>query len=178
MSRYSHAAQTFIDLLGIFEPPIAIAYADAPPAGVAPLTARGPSACALWRLAETQTFYASAADHAGCPVGAHVMGFSLSPGTAQELTAAVGLMLDSGYMSADELAQLPRVVEALGGIVYGPLADFPVDAEAALLWVNSAQAMLLEEGIGAVRWPVSKRHPYLLGRPGCAALAVAVDCVV
>jgi uncharacterized protein (DUF169 family) len=175
MPRYSDAAQTFIDLLGMSEPPIAVAFADEPPPGVAPLTAQAPSACALWRRAETQTFYASAADHAGCAVGSHVMGFALSPETAQELTIAAGLMIESGYMGADEIAQLPRVAGSYGGIVYGPLADFPINAEAALLWVNPAQAMLLEESIGGVQWPVANNDAYLFGRPGCGALAVAVN---
>lgn len=175
MSRYRDAAQTFIELVGMSEPPIAVAFADEPPPGIERLTSHTPSACGMWRRAETQTFFASAADHAGCAVGSHVMGFSLSPETAQELTIAAGLMLESGYMGADEIAHLPRVDEGHGGIIYGPLAGFPIDAEAALLWLNPAQAMLLEEGIGGVQWPVASEPAYLLGRPGCGALAVAVN---
>jgi uncharacterized protein (DUF169 family) len=175
MSRYGHAAQTFTELLGMLEPPIAVAFADEPPPGVAPLAERAPAACAIWRLAETQTFYANAADHTGCSVGAHVMGFSLPPETAQELTATAGLMLESGYMGAEEIAQLPRIAEPHGGIVYGPLIDFPVEAQAALLWVNPAQAMLLEESIGAAQWPESEDQRHLFGRPGCGALSVTVN---
>jgi uncharacterized protein (DUF169 family) len=175
MSRYRHAAQTFTALLGILEPPIAVAFADERPPGIAPLATRAPSACAIWRLAETQTFYASAADHAGCPVGAHVMGFRLPPETAQKLTDAAGLMLRSGYMGAEEIAELPRVAGSHGGIVYGPLADFPIEAEAALLWVNPAQAMLLEESISGVQWPAPDNDRHLFGRPGCGALAVTVN---
>jgi len=175
MSRYRDAAQTFTDLLGLSEPPIAVAFAETAPAGVAPFASHAPSACAIWRLAETHTFYASAADHAACPVGAHVMGFALSPETALALTTTAGTMLEAGYMAAEEMSHLPRVAEAHGGIVYGPLADFPVAAEAALLWVNPAQAMLLEESIGALRWPVAREHAYLFGRPACGALAVAVN---
>src|SRR5215210_6055097 len=85
MNRYHDSAQTLVDVLGLTQPPIAVAFVDEVPAGVGPLATQAPSACAIWRLAEAETFFAPAAAHAGCAVGSHVMGFSLSEATSAEL---------------------------------------------------------------------------------------------
>lgn len=174
MQGYRDAARALTDILGLTQPPIAVAFVDEQPAGVATLAKRAPSACAMWRLAELQTFYASATAHAGCAVGSHVMGLSLSETTAQELAGSAQLMVESGYMAPDEIARLPRVREPYAGIVYGPLAEFPLAATATLLWVRPSQSMLLEEGLGEVRWTASE-VARVFGRPGCGALAVAVN---
>lgn len=174
MQGHQDSARVLVDILGLTQPPIAVAFVNEQPAGVATLAEQAPSACAIWRLAERQTFYASAAAHAGCAVGSHVMGFSLSETTAQELTGSAQLMVDSGYMGPDEIARLPRVREPHAGIVYGPLCEFPLAADAALLWVRPSQSMLLEEGLGDVRWTAGE-VARVFGRPGCGALAVAVN---
>jgi len=175
MNRYLDSADSLIEVLALALPPIAVAFVDEPPAGVAALTTPAPSACAIWRLAETQTFYASSESHAGCAVGSHVMGFSLSDETSQALAGSAQFMAETGYMAPDEVAQLPRVREHHEGIVYGPLGAFPIAADAALLWVRPAQAMLLEEALGGVRWTGEGGASRVLGRPGCGVLAVAVN---
>ena len=72
---HAAAAQRLSTLLSLQNPPIALAFVDQPPEGVAQASKPVPSACTFWRQAEQGTFYAAAAQHFNCPVGSMVMGF-------------------------------------------------------------------------------------------------------
>jgi hypothetical protein len=56
--------------LGLETPPVALAFADAAPAGVPTIEGEVPSACTFWRPAEGGTFFAPAAKHFNCPTDA------------------------------------------------------------------------------------------------------------
>ena len=52
--------------------PVAIAFRESPPAGVAKLSGTQPSSCSFWRLAAAgQVFYTVPSDHYNCPVGSY-----------------------------------------------------------------------------------------------------------
>lgn len=166
-------AQEIAAVLGTPQPPVAIAFAAAPPAGIATLGERLPSACALWRKAEAGVFYAAADQHFNCPIGAMVMGFELPKAVSDELMGLVGNMTACGYVSGDEPAKIPVHKKQSAGIVYGPLAQFPSEPDAVLLWLTPAQAMIWSEAAGGANWAGSTPTT-VFGRPACAAIPSAI----
>ena len=159
--------------LGLDTKPIALALADAPPAGVRTFEGSVPSACTFWRRAESAVFYATAAQHFRCPVGAMVMGFEMPDGVKSELMGLVGVMVDGGYLEAGEASRIPTLPRKSAGVVYGPLQDFPIEPDAVLLWVTPRQTMLMSEASGASHW-TNSAPAATLGRPACAAIPSAV----
>jgi uncharacterized protein (DUF169 family) len=167
-------ATTLTDVLALEQPPVALAFVDERPNGVPDSSQPAPSACTFWRRGQTELFYAATADHYECPVGAMTMGFELPPERAPEAQQLVGTMIELGYFSADEVAHLPSVQKPHRGIVYGPLATFPLDPDLVLVQASPSQAMILAEAgdVTALR-----ESPGLaaMGRPACAAVARAVN---
>lgn len=157
--------------LELTHPPVAMAFVDQAPAGVAAAPGPVPSACSFWRAAEQGTFYASASDHFNCPIGSMVMGFELPEEVQQQLGQLVGGMCDKRYLSADEPPKIPVVKTAHAGIVYGPLTEAS-EPDVVLLWVTPRQAMLCNEAMGTAAWTAGV--PVTTGRPGCAALPLAM----
>jgi uncharacterized protein (DUF169 family) len=160
--------------LGLADPPVGIAFVQAPPAGIAPVAEDVPSGCSFWRRAEQGVFYAPPESHFNCPVGAHVLGFDLPPAQQQELMGLVGAMAEAQYFDPAEAARLPTVRRPKAGIVYGPLADLPLAPDLVVCWVDPTQAMLLAEAAGTSLW-ANEAGIKTLGRPGCAALPTALD---
>lgn len=158
--------------LGLDHPPVALSFLDAPPADIAGPARVVPSACGFWREAEQGTFYASAAQHYNCPVGSMVMGFELPDEVQQRLGELVGGMCEGRYLSADEPPKIPTMKTAYAGIRYGPLAQCTAPPDVVLIWVTARQAMLCNEAMGTAAWTTGA--PTTTGRPGCAALPLAI----
>lgn len=169
---HATTAQRLSTLLSLQHPPIALAFVDEPPEGIAQASTPVPSACTFWRQAEQRTFYAAAAQHFNCPVGSMVMGFDLPPTVNEQLGGLVQSMCDAQYLSMDEAAKIPTVGRRSAGIVYGPLSEFPLDPDLVVLWVNVTQAMLYSEAAGRAAWTSAPMD--VSGRPGCAALPLAL----
>ncbi len=167
-----HVAQTLTRALALETTPIGVARTDGPPAGVPSFADAVPSACTLWRRAERSVFYAPAARHINCPVGAMVMGFELAPELEEQLMGLVGMMVTEGYLGKDEAASIPTLPRRTAGAVYGPLADFPIEPEFVIMWLVPRQAMLAAEATGSCHWTLME-PPRLLGRLACAALPVS-----
>lgn len=170
---YADMSATLRQNLNLDFPPIALARAEAQPNGVPGLTSPVPSACALWRRAEQSVFYASARDHFNCPIGAMVMGFSLPEATSNELMDLVGQMCQINYIKPEEVPHIPKFPDTASGIVYGPLASFPLEPDVVLIWTTPVDAMLLQESTGATMWS-DNPGGVIFGRPGCGALPTAV----
>jgi uncharacterized protein (DUF169 family) len=158
--------------LGLDYPPVALTFVDTPPADLPGPPRVAPSACTFWREAEKGTFYASAAEHYNCPIGSMVMGFQLPAEVQQQLGELVGIMCEGSYLSADEPARIPAVAKPSVGIVYGPLAQSAAMPDVVLIWVTAKQAMLCNEAMGTASWTAGP--PKTTGRPGCAALPLAM----
>src|SRR5690348_13930889 len=83
-------------LLGLAVPPIAIAFADSVPAGLARPTGTMPSptddgrtgavpaGCVFWNKATDSAFATVAADHGNCSVGSYTHGFKTLAEAAQD----------------------------------------------------------------------------------------------
>lgn len=166
-------AQDLIAKLGPSQPPVALAFVSAPPPGVAAFGEVVPSACAFWRKAESEVFFASAESHFNCPIGSMVMGFDLPKAVSDELMGLVGKMTACGYVGGDEPAKIPVNKKKAAGVLYGPLAKFPVAPDAVLLWLTPAQAMIWSEAAGGASWSGSAPTT-VFGRPGCAAIPSAI----
>ena len=163
-------ARALVDDLGLDRPPVALAFLDGAPAGVPTVEGLEPSACTFWRRAEGGVFYVDADRHLECPVGAMTMGFELPPERAPEAEQLVGMMVDLQYFSMEEVQHLPSVKKPHAGILYGPLARFPVEPDVVLVIATPRQGMLLAEASESV---VLRAAPALptMGRPACAAVA-------
>jgi uncharacterized protein (DUF169 family) len=158
--------------LGLDQPPVTLTFLAAPPEGMAGPPREVPSACSFWRDAEQAAFYAPAAAHFRCPVGSMVMGFELPPAVQEQLGELTMGMCTDGYVSADELAQIPTGETTPAGIAYAPLAQCAELPDVALLLVTARQAMLWNEAAGTAAW--TSPSPITTGRPGCAALPLAI----
>lgn len=173
MTAYRDLAERMTSALRLDLSPVALAFVDRPPDGVARDAEVSPSACAFWRRAERGVFYAAAEQHHNCSVGAMVMGFELPGAVEDELGGVVRMMCDQGYLSPEEAARIPSVDRAWAGILYGPLADMPADPDLVLLWLAPEEAMLVNESADGGSWA---SPPARVGsRPACAALPLAAS---
>lgn len=166
----------FADLAAILEerlsldlPPVALALVTEQPAGIPRSEEHLPSACSFWRRAEHGTFYASAEDHLNCPIGAMVMGFELPEATTSELMGLIQQMCSISYIKPEEVPHIPTFQKKAAGIVYGPLAQFPLQPDVAIVWATPRQAMILQESVGAAEWSDTPAG-VVLGRPACGVL--------
>src|SRR5262249_9727841 len=141
----SESAEQLSELLALDHPPVGLSFVTEAPDGIAVAEQAVPSSCAFWRQAEQGVFYATAAQHFNCPVGAMVMGFSLTEEVMTQLGGLVQSMCDAQYLEMEEAQKIPSVPSNAVGIVYGPLAEVPVEPDLALLWLTPAQAMIFNE---------------------------------
>src|ERR1700704_1836343 len=166
-------AEAIAAQLHLAVPPIALAFGKELAADVATLGREVPSACALWRVAEHKVFYAPAATHYNCPIGAMVMGFGLPDPIKARLMDLMSTMVGNHYIGASELEKIPVMSQQPAGITYGPLSVFPIQPDLVLLWVTPRQAMLLNEASGTAQWTAATLGLATFGRPACSALPQA-----
>jgi len=172
MIDYSGIETRLREHLGLTRRPVAVAFRDAPPAGVKKFTGSEPSGCSFWRLAmQGRAFYTVPADHYNCPVGSHTHNIPLPPERASELPQVLEIMTGLGYLKMDEVPGIARLPKTPGAIVYAPLGYSPVDPDVVLFIGPPGRVMLLQET--AMRAGVAARVPFL-GRPTCMALPAAL----
>ena len=82
-------------------------------------------------------------------------------------------MCEAGYLEEAEVPRIPRFDRRATGIVYGPLADLPVEPDAILFWARPVQAMVVREATGGAAWTTDPTGDFF-GRPACAVLPAAV----
>lgn len=158
--------------LGTSLPAVGIAFVSESPAGV-PHAPAGPASCSYWkRAADGEVFWTGAADHLGCPIGAHTHGVPMTDAKKAELMGLVGDMVQLGYIKMEEVPAIPHRAAPLQVAVYGPLAKLPVPADVVLVRGTAAQLMVLVEAAQAAG--VAPDAP-AMGRPTCAALPQALQ---
>jgi uncharacterized protein (DUF169 family) len=169
-------AASLTESLKLLAPPIAITFTDAPPEGVpafdAPMsepaddgrTGRVPAGCVFWMKGAERTFSTVAEDHGNCSVGSVTHGFK----TLAEVgnNSDVAALLDSGWVTMDVVPHIPVVTEKPGAVVYGPLAETPIDPDVVLLRVNGKQMMTVSDA-----WPGLR----IEGKPQCHIVAIAKE---
>src|SRR6478609_3805704 len=169
-------AAALTDTLHLSSPPLAITFSDAPLEGVPmfdePMpeptadgrTGRVPAGCVFWMKAAERTFGTVAEDHGNCSVGSVTHGFKTLDEVAGN--SDVAALLDSGWVTMDVVPEIPVVTEKPGAVVYGPLAETPIDPDVVLLRVNGKQLMTVADA-----WPGLR----IEGKPQCHIVAIAKE---
>lgn len=158
-------------LLGLRVPAVAISFAAAAPVGVPRIDRPLAASCAYWRAAaEGAVFYTEAADHHGCPIGAHTHGVPMPEAVRSELEGMLGQMIGLEYLAAEEIPAIPTRSQPFEGAVYAPLARAPLPPDLVLVRATPRKLMLLQESAQACG-AVGQAPP--LGRPTCAVLPLA-----
>jgi len=171
MLDYGALEQTLTDALQLTRRPVAVAFCDQPPDGVARLEGAQPSGCTFWSIAsEGQVFYTAPEDHYNCPIGSHTHHIPLPKDREHELTDTLSLMSDLGYIRMAEVPLIPQLEKTPAATVYSPLANTPTAPDAVIVAGTPGGLMLLHEA--AARMGISSTS--LLGRPTCMAIPAAL----
>jgi uncharacterized protein (DUF169 family) len=175
MTDYARLEQMLSSALGLTRRPVAVAFRDTAPAGVAPLQGSQPSGCSFWRLAaEGRTFYTVPSDHFNCPVGSYTHNIPLPPEREQELPQVLALMSDIGYIRMEEVPGVPQLPRTPAVTVYAPLGATPEDPDVVIVAGRPGRLMLMHEA--AIR--SQKATAPMLGRPTCMAIPAALGGAV
>jgi uncharacterized protein (DUF169 family) len=162
--------------LSLTAAPIAITFRAGPVDGVAPFpapmpeplpdgrTGRVAAGCVFWMHATESTFGTVAEDHGNCSVGSLTHGFKTLDEVAGN--SDVAALLDTGWVTMDVVPQIPVVTEKPGTVVYGPLAETPVDPDVVLLRLNAKQLMVVSDAVPGLR---------VEGKPQCHIVAIAKE---
>jgi uncharacterized protein (DUF169 family) len=152
--------------------PVAVAFCDRLPAGVAKFIGSEPSGCSFWRLAARgHAFYTVPADHYNCAIGSYTHNLPLPPERSHELTQMLGFMSDIGYLRIEEVSRISRLPRTPAAVVYAPLGETPVEPDVVLLTGRPGTLMLVLEA--ANQAGATAQIP-ILGRPTCMALPIAI----
>lgn len=171
MTDYRALEEKIQNMLGGGRRPVAIAFLDAVPEGMARFTGSVPSSCSFWRLAaEGQSFSTVPADQQNCPIGAYTHTV-LEPGRMPELEQTLSLMAGIGYIRMEEIPGVFHMDKAPGAIAYAPLGDTAVPPSVVLAAGKSKGIMMLAEA--AARAGAMSGLP-LLGRPTCMSIPAAL----
>ena len=162
------------EALGLEHTPVGLAFVMEPPPGIARPGREVPSGCSFWPMAEREVFYTSPEDHVNCPIGMMTMGFPIPTEREPEAKGLLDMMCQMEYISPEELPHIPSVQLEHRGIVYGPLAQFPVEPDVALFICRPGEAMLLAEATGNVDWTGGPALP-TFGRPACGVIPMAMQ---
>lgn len=167
MPDYRAIEEKMQQVLGASRRPVAVAFLDAVPEGVAKFAGSEPSSCSFWRIAAGgRAFYTEPSDHLNCPVGGYANNV-LTADRMPELQQTLSLMSEIGYIRMEEIPGVFHLDTSPKAIVFAPLGDTPVEPSVVLAAGKPARIMLLAEA--ATRAGAMSNLP-MLGRPTCMAL--------
>jgi len=165
--------KTFANVIGAAKRPVAVTFLDAPPSSVQQFDGLEPSGCSFWRLAAAgRTFFTLPENHFNCAVGAYTHNIALSADREKETEQTLKMMFDLGYVTPQEVPQIPCLTKPPKAILYSPLGEAANVPDVVLFAAKPAAAMLLSEA--ANRAGVGVGVP-ALGRPTCMALPAALQ---
>jgi len=151
--------------------PVAIAFADAPPEGIARIEGGEPASCGYWRLAaQGRSFHTVAGDHQNCPIGGYTLNV-LQMETMPQLMRTFSFMGDLGYLRVEEIPRVLQLEEGPPVVVYAPLGETPLPPSVVVALGTPGRVMMLAEA--ATRAGAISTLP-LVGHPTCMALAAAL----
>jgi uncharacterized protein (DUF169 family) len=165
------AARRITHTLGDLRP-VAVAYLDGLPEGVAKFEGTVPSGCSFWSLAaQGRSFYTVPSDHFNCAIGSYTHAIDLPPERTTELEQTLALMTSVGYVRMEEVPAIPRLSRTPAFTYYAPLAATIVDPDVVIFAGRPSRLMRLQEA--SARAGAASQLP-LLGRPTCMALPAAM----
>jgi uncharacterized protein (DUF169 family) len=166
MISYESLARTLVEALSLPLPPVAVSFVDEIPAGVPAHRGSVAAGCAFWQEATAGAFATSAADHALCAVGMYTHNLARTPAEDAELSAALQVFADLGYVRAEDVPRIPVLAARPKHIVYAPLASAPAAPDVVLLFVKPSQSLILAEAAEQVDGGLAPS----MGRPACAVV--------
>jgi uncharacterized protein (DUF169 family) len=161
--------------LGLQHTPIAITFTNEAPAvsffeGDMPApsgdgrTGKVAAGCVFWIKAANHTFTTIPSDHYNCSVGSVTHGLKkLGEVMANEDVQGI---LEAEWVTPEEAMQLPVVQDKHDYVVYGPLADTPVDPDVVLLRINAFQGMVINDAFADMD---------IVGKPQCHIIPVSKE---
>ena len=162
--KYSTASEVLAESLALRQPPVAICFTDSIPPGLSQVAGRVPAGCRFWEDAASGAFATSAVDHSLCAIGVYTHNLQPSPGQQLDLTDALRVFNELGYVREEDLASIPVLQSRSQFVVYAPLAETPLPPDVVILFVNANQTLILSEATQQVE----SQTPPAMGRPACA----------
>ncbi len=156
--------------------PIAITFSDDPDPGVPAFdepmspqtddgrTGRVPAGCVFWMKSTDRTFATAPEDHGNCSVGSITHGLKTLGEVAGN--SDVAALLSTGWVAENDVPGIPVVTKRPASIIYGPLADTPVDPDVVLLRLTPKAMMVLSDALPNLR---------IEGKPQCHIVAIAKE---
>lgn len=123
-----------------------------------------PAGCVFWAKGVDRTFSTVASDHANCSFGMLVHGLA----RPDEVVGNSDLeaLVDSGWVTAEQVSDIPVVRERPGSVTYGPLADVSSAPHVVLVRIRAGQLMVLADAVPGV---------HIGGKPQCHIVALAKE---
>lgn len=169
MHSHAEISHSLSAALGLRQPPVAICLTDVLPPDVPLWSGSVPAGCRFWQEAGSRVFATSSADHERCSIGQYTHSLEMSSASGTDLQDALRVFADLTYVTDADLAAIPVLQAKATYIVYGPLAEVPVEPDVVLLLVHAAQTLILCEASQQVEGGL----PPAMGRPACAVVPQA-----
>src|SRR5262249_39022456 len=150
-------------------PPVAVCMAESVPAGVMTWSGHSPAGCRFWQEAATRVFATTAADHALCSIGQYTHNLEMSDASSTDLNDALKVFGVLSYALAEDVSRIPVLASKPKYVIYGPLAQVPVQPDVVLLFVRADQTLILSEA----SQQIENGLPPAMGRPACAVIPQA-----
>lgn len=171
MSIHSEISNDLTQHLGLLHAPVAVCFTDHVPAGVETWSGRAPAGCRFWQDAGTRVFATSASDHSSCAVGQYTHNLEMSAVSNTDLTDALKVFADLSYVREQDLQMIPVLASKHKHVIYGPLAEIPLDPDVVLLFVRADQTLILSEA----SQQLENGLPPAMGRPACGIIPQALN---
>src|SRR5512147_1209661 len=107
MPSYAEIAGSLTASLSLTQPPVAVSFAAALPAGVAAWSGPSPAGCRFWQEATTRTFATAAPDHESCAIGQYTHGLEMSAASGTDLEDALKVFGELTYVRPEDIAAIP-----------------------------------------------------------------------
>jgi uncharacterized protein (DUF169 family) len=171
--QQSHAqiSEKLTEALSLNQAPVAISFTDDFPAGLSAPSTHVAAGCRFWQDAATTTLVTVAEDHNSCAIGVHTHNLEPTPAQQIDLMDALKVFGDLGYVRPEDLPQIPVLASRSKYVVYGPLAETPLQPDVVLFFVNSNQTLVLSEAVQQVE----AGNPPAMGRPACAVVPQVIN---
>jgi uncharacterized protein (DUF169 family) len=171
MPIHSEISNALTQHLGLSHPPIAVCLTDHVPVGVEAWSGRAPAGCRFWQEAGTRVFATSASDHSSCAVGQYTHNLEMSAVSNTDLTDALKVFADLSYVREQDLQMIPVLASKHKYVIYGPLAEIPLDPDVVLLFARADQTLILSEA----SQQLENGLPPAMGRPACGIIPQALN---
>jgi uncharacterized protein (DUF169 family) len=104
-----------------------------------------------------------------CSIGQYTHNLDMAPAAGKDLGDALKVFAELGYVREQDVAQIPVLQSKPKYVIYGPLADIPVQPDVVLLFVRADQTLILSEA----SQQLENGMPPAMGRPACAIIPQA-----